>query len=175
MTDEFSLYQDDGRADEASSGESAGRELVPAGGDFELAIRQAPGAPTDADGDGVPDGLAFDLDHDGLAHAVELDTSGDGMADTGLFDLNQDGAAEAVTMDTDGDGTADVSFALEQAPEPFVGVPCGDDPHSLSDAPDEITQSDVEDAAQDLSAQSHIQSGMNDMYGAIYHESVDPF
>ncbi len=40
---------------------------------------------------------------------------------------------------------------------------------SLLHAPDQVTSADVHQAAEDLSAQTHIQAGMHEMYNSIYH------
>jgi hypothetical protein len=68
-------------------------------------------APSDLDGDGLPDYRDTDTDGDGIADATEGagDTDGDGVADYRDLDSDNDGIPDAMEsdFDSDGDGRAD--------------------------------------------------------------------
>lgn len=114
----------------------------------------------DTNADAVPDVVAFDLDQDSVPETVIVDSDADSVPDL-AFDLDVDPSAAAAVPEVAEEPLegADTEFDLvADAPVDDDGIPTGEAPEgerdlsedSLTTAPDEVTNEDVENAAQDL-------------------------
>ncbi len=132
----------------------------------------------DTDADGTLDTAFVDVDADGVADAVVVDTDNDnnGVFDTGYLDTKEDAIADAVVVDVDEDGTPDAAFWVEPdatVDDATLAVATSGDSadedggQSLYSPPENITGEDVQEAANDLSAQTAIDAGMADTYTAM--------
>lgn len=121
------------------------------------------GVPVDTNADGTTDVVAYDLDEDSAPDTVLVDTNADGTADVVAFDLDEDSVPETIIADTNADGVADVvavdqaaaaAFELDDDSSLEPTVPAQDqqalEDDSLTTPPDDISQADVEQAADDL-------------------------